>query len=354
MKVLLVSNMYPSDANPGYGVFVKEAEKDLISCGHIVDKAVISENKNSKLSKIYKYISFYLYVIYRGIVGKYDYIYLHFVSHSSLPVLFLNMLGVKTKIVSHVHGGDVKFLAGNNKYLFRIKRFISKSIMDKSDVIVFPSKSYMDMVSREYSLDTKKSKAVYPSGGIPDEFFNDTIEIKENKKIKIGYAGRLVKSKNVDIIVKALSGLENCNLEIVGDGVEKSNIINIVKKLDLSDRVSFHGIKSKSELIDWYSNIDILVYPSDSESLGLVPLEAMARGCYTVLSNIPAFREIVDFGINASVLDDVCKNSISLAIKNHQELSECEKEKIANGNRVLIQKVYSKAVVREAINNVFK
>lgn len=353
-KILLVSNMYPSKKNPSFGVFVREAEVDLISFGHVVNKVVISNKKNSKIAKLYEYLCFYFSVFYHGLIGNYDYIYLHFVSHSSLPVLLLRMLGIKAKVVSHVHGGDVKFLSGNNRYLFWVKRKISKSILHKSDFIIFPSKSYMDMIVMEYSLGANISKVVYPSGGIPDEFFTKNNKIVESKTLKIGYAGRLVKSKNVDVIVKALPLLDGCTLDIVGDGVEKDNIFNISKSMNLSDQVLFYGAKSKAELIEWYNDIDILVYPSDSESLGLVPLEALASGCYTVLSDIPAFKEFLDFGVTAAILDRISEDCIVSSIQSYRRLSNCDKNEIARKNRMVVESLYSKSMVREEINSVFK
>ncbi|BCV48802.1 hypothetical protein TUM17382_14950 [Shewanella algae] len=96
--------------------------------------------------------------------------------------------------------------------------------------------------------------------------------------------------KNVDKIISSLLYLdESVKLEIVGDGSEKSNLVSVIDSLGLSNRVIILPFKNHIELAEWYSSIDILVYPSDSESLGLVPLEAMCCGTLTVLSSIPTF-----------------------------------------------------------------
>ncbi|WP_259663379.1 glycosyltransferase [Shewanella algae] len=106
----------------------------------------------------------------------------------------------------------------------------------------------------------------------------------------MGYAGRLLRMKNVDKIISSLLYLdESVKLEIVGDGSEKSNLVSVIDSLGLSNRVIILPFKNHIELAEWYSSIDILVYPSDSESLGLVPLEAMCCGTLTVLSSIPTF-----------------------------------------------------------------
>ncbi|WP_140251970.1 glycosyltransferase, partial [Vibrio parahaemolyticus] len=65
-------------------------------------------------------------------------------------------------------------------------------------------------------------------------------------------------------------------------------------KLGVEKQVKFLPPMSQSELVLWYNKINTLIYPSDSESLGLVPIEAMACGAQVVLSDIPAFTELVD------------------------------------------------------------
>ena len=57
-------------------------------------------------------------------------------------------------------------------------------------------------------------------------------------------------------------------------------LLNLVDKLDLHQRVTFHGAVSKPET--WYPQVDIFVSNGYSEGLQVAPMEAMASGCYTL------------------------------------------------------------------------
>jgi glycosyltransferase involved in cell wall biosynthesis len=58
------------------------------------------------------------------------------------------------------------------------------------------------------------------------------------------------------------------------------------------DRVQMRGHVSEEELLDLYNEAAVLVHAALMEGYGAVPLEAMACGCPTVLSDIPALREL--------------------------------------------------------------
>lgn len=352
-KILLVSNMYPSTTNPEFGVFVEEVENDLISLGHTVDRSVISIKTKSKLNKIGVYILFYITTFFKVILNKYDYIYVHFISHSSLPLLVLKAFGFNVKIASHIHGGDVKLLQGRNKLFFKLKQAIVKWAFASSDVLVFPSTSYMEEVSKLYTLNESMLKSVYPSGGLPDEFFIGKFKCNKSNLL-LGYAGRLVKSKNVDKILMAISRIDNVKLQIVGDGEEKLNLINMVDLLELSERVDFIPAKPKKDLIDWYRSVDIIVYPSESESLGLVPLESMACGCIPILSDIPVFREFENLGLSIFIIDHKNTESIVNAINYIDKMTLNARLRVRNINREVVKSKFSKETVREMISNVFK
>lgn len=90
--------------------------------------------------------------------------------------------------------------------------------------------------------------------------------------------GRMIFSKGIDIALDSLAQLKEMpwKLTIVGDGAERDALVRQARRVGLSDRVVFAG--STISPADWYVQSDLLLFPSRSESLGLVPLEAMAHG----------------------------------------------------------------------------
>ena len=165
-KILLISNMYPSKANKHYGVFVKNVYELLVSNNYIVDKVIMVKHKN-KIAKLFSYMIFHLKVIIKGLFNNYDYLYVHFVSHSSVGAIIVKKLKRNTKLIFNCHGNDViKDLEEEEKNVLRRHKY-----MKYADKVIVPSEYFKDMVSLEYQINKEKI-FVYPSGGVNTSFFN--------------------------------------------------------------------------------------------------------------------------------------------------------------------------------------
>lgn len=93
------------------------------------------------------------------------------------------------------------------------------------------------------------------------------------------FVGRLVRYKGLDILLRALPGLE-VRTVIAGDGPLRGPLDLMARQLGLEGRVRFAGRVSDEELLAWYHACDMLVLPSVSrqEAFGMVQLEAMLCG----------------------------------------------------------------------------
>lgn len=118
--------------------------------------------------------------------------------------------------------------------------------------------------------------------------------IAKNKKLtfpaEILYAGRLVPSKGVDILLRSLKLLFNqglaFNLTIVGDGPERIQLLNLTQELGLVGHVQFVDAVPYNEVMNWYEKSHILVLPSfHSEGWPKVLAEAMCYGLVCVGTN---------------------------------------------------------------------
>ena len=94
--------------------------------------------------------------------------------------------------------------------------------------------------------------------------------------------GRLVPDKGIGNALSALGSLRGFpwSLDIVGDGPCRSALEQQMHELGLGARVRFHGIQPNPA--KYYSRADLLLFPSRSESFGLVVVEAMAHGVPTL------------------------------------------------------------------------
>ncbi len=102
------------------------------------------------------------------------------------------------------------------------------------------------------------------------------------------FVGRLVPYKGVDVLLRALPGL-NVRTVIVGGGPLRGALEARVRELGLGDRVRFEGEVTDEERLAWLHACDALVLPSISrqESFGIVQLEAMLCGRPVVSTDLP-------------------------------------------------------------------
>jgi rhamnosyl/mannosyltransferase len=93
------------------------------------------------------------------------------------------------------------------------------------------------------------------------------------------FVGRLVDYKGVDVLLRALAGID-ADLMIVGDGPRRESLSRLAGQLGIADRVHFLGEVSDHSLHAWYHACDALVLPSVTrqETFGMVQLEAMLCG----------------------------------------------------------------------------
>ncbi len=342
--------MYPSDGFPFFGTFVKTSEDILRKNGFFVEHVVIDKKQNGYFKKFFVYLSFYINVIFKIFKNPESKIYAHYVSHTSIPLLFCCLFLRNLNIISHTHGGDIKKLDGSSTFIFSFKRILSRAILIRSKNIIAPSFYYKKFILEEFPEIPESSIIAFPSGGIDNVVFSSKNKFRDNRKL--GFAGRLIKSKNVDLIVKAMVHLPEYTLEIVGQGHEQDNLEKLVSQLGLDNQVKFMPAMSQTGLADWYHTIGILVYPSSSESLGLVPLESISCKAYCVLSDIPAFNEFLNFGLNFHMLEGLSSKAIVESVLDIE--SKNDLEDIRNLNRKTVFNLYGKEKISEGFVDVFK
>jgi glycosyltransferase involved in cell wall biosynthesis len=120
----------------------------------------------------------------------------------------------------------------------------------------------------------------------------------EGKNV-ILYVGRIKYHKGIEYFVSAAKFFDhNTKFLIVGTGDHENNIKELIKNLDLEDRVVMAGKVPYNELPQYYAACDIFVLPSLTrlEAFGIVGLEAMASGKPVVISDIPGVREVITEG----------------------------------------------------------
>ena len=138
------------------------------------------------------------------------------------------------------------------------------------------------------------------------------------------YVGRLSAEKQIERIKPVLEALPNTRLALVGDGPYRTQL----EKIFENTPTTFVGYLAGEELASAYASGDAFLFPSSTETLGLVLLEAMAAGCPVVGANKGGIPDIITDGTNGCLYDpDGERNGTQSLIKATQKLLGNENER---------------------------
>jgi glycosyltransferase involved in cell wall biosynthesis len=113
------------------------------------------------------------------------------------------------------------------------------------------------------------------------------------------YVGRLSAEKEVDRIKAVLQSIPDARLALVGNGPHRTAL-----ETHFADtHTNFVGYLHGEELGAAYASADAFIFPSRTETLGLVLLEAMAAGCPVIAANSGGIPDIVTDGVNGFMFD---------------------------------------------------
>ncbi len=141
---------------------------------------------------------------------------------------------------------------------------------------------------------------------VDKQAYKESIGVPRNCVLLLS-VGEMIERKNHEVIIRALSKLQNPNIyyAICGKGPLREHLEKIAKELDVSDRVKFLGFRR--DIPELCNTADISAFPSRIEGLGLAGIEAMAAGVPLVSSNVHGILDYVIDGKTGYALspDDV-------------------------------------------------
>ncbi len=217
------------------------------------------------------------------------------------------------------------------KYVMHMRK-TGIDILNEAYRVVFLSKSYRDQVIKTYVPTRLRSGVLNKSVIIPngiDQFWLDNLstpkKLNSQKKIKVLYVGAINKNKNITTTIEALDKLisEGYNVEFTVVGkVEDKEVFKSVKSSEFTKYIDY---KPKENLLGIYSENDIFVMPSITETFGLVYAEAMSQGLPVIYSSNQGFDGhfqdgMVGYGVDCFDSYDIA-NKIKDTIKNYNDLS---------------------------------
>jgi N-acetyl-alpha-D-glucosaminyl L-malate synthase BshA len=211
------------------------------------------------------------------------------------------------KVVTTLHGTDVT-LVGNNPSFCSV----TAMTIEHSDAVTAVSRFLRDETYQQFEV-RKEIEVIYnfidpvrherpvpaciPPRECPEQF--NLMHISNFRPVK-----------RVGDVVRTFARVRenvNARLILVGDGPDAGKARQLARDLGVADSVTFTGV------VDGVAHIlqeaNLLLLPSETESFGLVALEAMASGVPVIASNVGGLPEVVEHGVTGYLapLGDVDK-----------------------------------------------
>lgn len=177
----------------------------------------------------------------------------------------------------------------------------------------------------------------------------------DGKKVVL-YVGRIKFHKGIEYFVSAAKFFKNdTKFLIVGSGDYEPVIKDIIKNLNLEDRVILVGKVPADELALYYAACDVFVLPSLTrlEAFGIVGLEAMSSGKPVIISDIPGVREVIKNGREGLLTPPMDIKGMAGKIKKLLDDPELRARMGKAGRKKVIEQFEISKVVNQ-LENIYK
>lgn len=187
---------------------------------------------------------------------------------------------------------------------------MTRQFCNRCDLVITPTR-VVEKLLREYgvhvpivSIPTGIELAIFEAGD--RHFLRSHFGIATEDKILL-FVGRLSREKNLDSLFKIFRAVhqrdQNVTMVLSGSGPEEEELHALAEQMGISDKLVFTGRLSQEDVASAYKSADLFVFPSVTETQGLVLVEAMAAGLAVVARAAFGSVAIVDDGITGYLCD---------------------------------------------------
>lgn len=334
MKILVISNMYPSDKDPVYGIFVKNFYDYVKQRNHdgTTGLIAIKGHEQSTLIELLVYAWFYLKILASCIFKKWDLIYVHTITFPVIP-LRIAALFRQLPLAFNIHGSD---LITHSRLAEALKRK-SFPLLRKAQLIVVPSTVFKRVLMDEVAGISEDVVYVSPSGGVDSQRFVP-IPKQNRDEFVLGYVSHIIAQKGWKMFIDVVERLRQKGYPVkgimAGNGSEENELIEMLKDDSYRGVVEYLGAVPQQELPQVYNKFDLFVFPTlFCESLGLVGLEAMSCGIPVVGSNKGGPTEYIKHEENGFMFEQGDADDLERQIERYLKMNQEMKDQMAAKSR---------------------
>jgi glycosyltransferase involved in cell wall biosynthesis len=148
------------------------------------------------------------------------------------------------------------------------------------------------------------------------------------------FVGRLVDAKNLPLAITALGAVPDASLVVIGDGPEREDLIRIIAKSGIGERISLKGALPRAAAIEWLRAADAAILPSKFENFPHAAVEALAAGTPVIATSVGGVPEIVETGVNGILVPSGDSRAFGAAMASLVEDPE-QLERLREGARAV-------------------
>lgn len=234
-------------------------------------------------------------------------------------------------------------------------RIIEKQVFRRADALLVFARTARERLLR-LGAPLEKVRTL-PQFGLDPELFRPPKTGKRGDVFSVGYVGRLVHSKGVDVFLKALASLSGeWRAQIVGDGAERVTLERLARSLGIGERVEFLGWVDHIEVPGYLRGWHALALPSRTtahwrEQFGRVLIEALACGVVPVgaatgeITHVIGSEGFVFPEDNVETLRDILQK-----LKNEP----CECKRLADTGRKRVLEEFTWDVVADKAHRLYE
>jgi glycosyltransferase involved in cell wall biosynthesis len=206
------------------------------------------------------------------------------------------VLAPRRRFVATVH--DTAFVHGYGPRSGAYKLRLYPWALARASAVVAVSQFAKDEAVRHFGADPAKIEVVHSGPGLFAGDGNAPAQPDGDESSFLLYVGNLGGNKNLPFLVRSFSRADP-PARLVLAGRARGGVEELRRAIDAApnrDRIELRSEVSDAELERLYRSAVALVLPSVYEGFGFTALEAMARGCPVLASDIPGLREVSGSG----------------------------------------------------------
>lgn len=320
MKIFFITRGLPTNNDPQWGCFELDQARALVSLGHevvmlYVDNrfrlywrnigiSITKENGISycgiyvlpgKIVNLFSHVvklrfrAWQLMIVYKKAVdlfGKPDIIYAHYMANIASAVNIKHKYNIPLVGIEHWSELTKDVLSSNI-------RKMGKVAYSGVDCLLAVSQSLQFHIKRHFGIE---STVVYDMLG--EEFVFSRLSIEKSSRFRFIAVGSLFVIKNyqmlIDAFAKSRLADEGCTMIIVGDGPERLKLEKTIKELNLDEKVSLLGRKTKDEIVNILAESHVFVLSSEKETFGVACIEALSQGLPAIATRCGGPEEFIN------------------------------------------------------------